>query len=141
MKIVIIDGQGGRMGKAVIEQLKSSYPELELYAIGTNSIATSAMLKAGASYGATGENPVIVNARNADLIIGPIGIVMADSLMGEITAAMATAAMATAVSSSSAYKILIPVNRCNHFIAGCQGGSLSDYIRQVCEEVGRHLSI
>lgn len=132
MKIVIIDGQGGRMGKAVIEQLKSSYPELELYAIGTNSIATSAMLKAGASYG----NPVIVNARNADLIIGPIGIVMADSLMGEITAAMATA-----VSSSSAYKILIPVNRCNHFIAGCQGGSLSDYIRQVCEEVGRHLSI
>ena len=119
MKIVIIDGQGGRMGKAVIEQLKSSYPELELYAIGTNSIATSAMLKAGASYGATGENPVIVNARNADLIIGPIGIVMADSLMGEITA----------------------VNRCNHFIAGCQGGSLSDYIRQVCEEVGRHLSI
>lgn len=130
MKIVIIDGQGGRMGKAVIEQLKSSYPELELYAIGTNSIATSA------SYGATGENPVIVNARNADLIIGPIGIVMADSLMGEITAAMATA-----VSSSSAYKILIPVNRCNHFIAGCQGGSLSDYIRQVCEEVGRHLSI
>lgn len=77
MKIVIIDGQGGRMGKAVIEQLKSSYPELELYAIGTNSIATSAMLKAGASYGATGENPVIVNARNADLIIGPIGIVMA----------------------------------------------------------------
>ena len=147
MKIVIIDGQGGRMGKAVIEQLKSSYPELELYAIGTNSIATSAMLKAGASYGATGENPVIVNARNADLIIGPIGIVMADSLMGEITPKMAvaigqsTAAMATAVSSSSAYKILIPVNRCNHFIAGCQGGSLSDYIRQVCEEVGRHLSI
>ena len=131
MKIVIIDGQGGRMGKAVIEQLKSSYPELELYAIGTNSIATSAMLKAGASYGATGENPVIVNARNADLIIGPIGIVMAGI----------TAAMATAVSSSSAYKILIPVNRCNHFIAGCQGGSLSDYIRQVCEEVGKHLSI
>ena len=125
MKIVIIDGQGGRMGKAVIEQLKSSYPELELYAIGTNSIATSAMLKAGASYGATGENPVIVNARNADLIIGPIGIVMADSLMGEITAAMATA-----VSSSSAYKILIPVNRCNHFIAGCQGGSLSDIERE-----------
>ena len=82
MKIVIIDGQGGRMGKAVIEQLKSSYPELELYAIGTNSIATSAMLKAGASYGATGENPVIVNARNADLIIGPIGIVMADSFCG-----------------------------------------------------------
>lgn len=123
------------MGKAVIEQLKSSYPELELYAIGTNSIATSAMLKAGASYGATGENPVIVNARNADLIIGPIGIVMADSLMGEITAAMAIA-----VSSSSAYKILIPVNRAT-ILLQASGRQLSDYIRQVCEEVGKHLSI
>ena len=75
-------------------------------------------------------------AARADLILGPMGIVLCDALMGEITAAMATA-----VSSSSAYKILIPVNRCNHFIAGCQGGSLSDYIRQVCEEVGRHLAI
>ena len=83
----------------------------------------------GACGGPPGENPVIVNARNADLIIGPIGIVMADSLMGEITAAMATA-----VSSSSAYKILIPVNRCNHFIAGCQGGSLSDYVATGSEE-------
>ena len=130
MKIVIIDGQGGRMGKAVIEQLKSSYPELELYAIGTNSIATSAMLKAGASYGATGENPVIVNARNADLIIGPIGIVMADSLMGEITPKMAVA-----IGQSPAKKVLIPVNRCQHFVVGCRDVSMGEYVKLAVEEV------
>ena len=130
MKIVIIDGQGGRMGKAVIEQLKSSYPELELYAIGTNSIATSAMLKAGASYGATGENPVIVNARNADLIIGPIGIVMADSLMGEITPKMAVA-----IGQSPAKKVLIPVSRCQHFVVGCRDVSMGEYVKLAVEEV------
>ena len=109
MKLVIIDGQGGKMGRTVIEQLKKNLPDLEIYAIGTNSIATSAMLKAGADYGATGENPVIVGARTADIIIGPIGIVIADALMGEITPSMATA-----IGQSPAYKILIPVNRCNH---------------------------
>ena len=114
MKIVVIDGQGGKMGRSVIEQLKSSYPNMEIYAIGTNSIATAAMLKAGANYGATGENPAIVNSQDADLIIGPIGIVMANSLLGEITPAMASA-----IASCKAYKILIPVNRCNHLIIGC----------------------
>ncbi len=130
MKITIIDGQGGKMGKAVIEQLKKRHPDLELYAIGTNTIATSAMLKAGADYGATGENPCIVNARDSDLIIGPIGIVFADALLGEITPAIARA-----VSSSRAYKILIPVNRCNHYIVGCKETGLGEYIRLVCEKV------
>ena len=134
MKIVIIDGQGGRMGRSVIEQLKTSYPDQELYAIGTNSIATSAMLKAGATYGATGENPAIVNSQDADIIIGPIGIVMANSLLGEITPAMATA-----IGSCKAYKILIPVNRCNHYIVGCQNTSLTDHISMVCEEVGKEV--
>ncbi|HIX51880.1 MAG TPA: DUF3842 family protein, partial [Candidatus Lachnoclostridium stercoripullorum] len=80
MKIIIIDGQGGKMGKCVVEQLKKTHPELKLIAVGTNGIATSAMLKAGADAGATGENPVIVNSRDADIIIGPIGIVMANAL-------------------------------------------------------------
>ena len=132
MKIIVIDGQGGKMGRTVIEQLKSAYRGMELYAIGTNSIATSAMLKAGAEYGATGENPAIVNSRDADIIIGPIGIVIADSLMGEITPAMAAA-----IGASKAYKILIPVNRCNHLIVGCQNCSLSEYISMVCAEVGK----
>ena len=130
MKITIIDGQGGRMGKAVIEQLKKRHPDLPLYAIGTNSIATAAMLKAGADYGATGEHPCIVNARDSDIIIGPIGIVFADALLGEITPAIAQA-----IGSSKAYKILIPVNRCSHYIVGCREAGLGEYIRMVCEKV------
>lgn len=135
MKITIIDGQGGKMGKAVIEQLKKAHPDIKLYAIGTNTIATSAMLKAGADYGATGENPCIVHARDSDIIIGPIGIVLADALLGEITPAIATA-----IGASKAYKILIPANRCNHYIAGCVNASLGEYIRMVCEKVDIILS-
>lgn len=135
MKITIIDGQGGKMGKSVIEQLKKLHPELALYAIGTNSIATAAMLKAGADFGATGENPAIVNAADSDIIIGPVGIVFANALLGEITPAIAAA-----VGASRAYKILIPVNRCNHFIVGCTETSLGDYIRMVCEKVDSMLA-
>ena len=124
MKITVIDGQGGRIGRTVIEQLKEKHGELELFAIGTNSIATSAMLKAGADYGATGENAVIVNAADSDIIIGPIGIVFANALLGEITPAIATA-----IGASKAYKILIPVNRCNHYVAGCTEASMSEYIK------------
>ena len=134
MKITVIDGQGGRIGKSVIEQLKKSHPEQEIYAIGTNGIATAAMLKAGADHGATGENPCIVNSRDFDIIIGPIGIVLADSLLGEITPAIAVA-----VSSSPAFKILIPVNRCNHYIAGSREAGLGEYIREVCEKVSSML--
>ena len=130
MKITIIDGQRGKMGRTVIEQLKKAHPNLELYAIGTNSIATAAMLRAGADFGATGENPCIVNARDSDIIIGPIGIVFADALLGEITPAIAQA-----IGSSKAYKILIPVNRCNHYIVGCNDAGLGEYIRLVCEKV------
>lgn len=130
VKITIIDGQGGRIGKSVIEQIKKKHSDLELYAIGTNSIATSAMLKAGADYGATGDNAVIVNAADSDIIVGPIGIVFANALLGEITPAIATA-----VSASKAYKILIPVNRCNHFVAGCAEAPMSEYIRIAVERI------
>ena len=130
MKITIIDGQGGRIGKSIIEQIKKKHPELELYAIGTNSIATSAMLKAGADYGATGDNALIVNAADSDLIVGPVGIIFANALLGEITPAAATA-----VSASRAFKILIPVNRCNHYIAGLQEAPMGDYIRSAVEKI------
>ena len=130
VKITIIDGQGGRIGKSVIEQIKKKHSDLELYAIGTNSIATSAMLKAGADYGATGDNAVIVNAADSDIIVGPIGIVFANALLGEITPAIATA-----VSASKAYKILIPVNRCNHFVAGCAEAPMNEYIRIAVEKI------
>ena len=130
MKITIIDGQGGRIGKSIIEQIKKKHSELELYAIGTNSIATSAMLKAGADNGATGENAVIVNAADSDIIVGPIGIVFANALLGEITPTIATA-----VSASKAFKILIPVNRCNHYVAGCEEAPMGDYIRIAVDKI------
>jgi len=130
MKIVIIDGQGGKMGQSVIAQLKKSFPKLPVIAIGTNSIATSAMLKSGADAGATGENPVLVASRDADIIIGPIGIVIADSLLGEITPAMAEA-----IGKSRAYKILIPVNKCNHYVVGCENLTLTESIALVIKEV------
>ena len=133
-KITVIDGQGGKMGKSIIEQLKKQFPQQEILAIGTNNAATAAMLKAGADFGATGENPVIVAARDSDLIIGPIGIVIADSLYGEVTPAMAVA-----VGQSHARQLLMPVNRCNHQVVGCNHLSLNDIISLVIEEVRRFL--
>lgn len=130
MNIIVIDGQGGKMGQAVIAQLKKAHPELLITAIGTNSIATSSMLKAGADGGATGENPVVVASRNAQIIIGPLGIVIPNSLLGEITAVMAEA-----IASSCAEKILIPVNKCSHYVVGCQNLSLTEYINQVIRHV------
>jgi dihydrodipicolinate reductase len=132
MHVVIIDGHGGRMGKMIIELLKKTNPELELTAVGTNSIATATMVKAGADVGATGENPVVVACRTADIIVGPIGIVIADSLQGEVTPAMAVA-----IGQSQAQKILIPVNRCNHHIVGMGDLTMSEYIRQAAEDINR----
>jgi hypothetical protein len=111
LKIVVMDGQGGALGKSVVEALKAKKwgrQKVEIVAIGTNSTATAAMLGAGADCGATGENSVVVVARDADIIVGPIGILCADAMLGEITPAMARA-----VGQSRAKKILIPVNRCN----------------------------
>ena len=128
MNIMVIDGQGGRMGKSIVEQMKRNFPEDEILAIGTNSIATAAMLKAGADAGATGENPAIVGCRTADLIIGPLGIVIADSLLGEITPAMAAA-----IGQSRAKKILLPVNRCQHYVVGCRDLPLGVLVRMAVE--------
>ncbi len=114
-KILIIDGQGGRIGSMLITRLKKDGLPAQIYAIGTNSIATAAMLKAGADYGATGENPAVVNCRDADIIAGPIGIVAADSLLGEVTPAMAVA-----VGQSPAEKVFLPINRCNNHIVGAR---------------------
>ena len=115
MRIVVIDGQSGRLGAQIIEGLRKADPARThtLIALGTNSLATSAMLRAGADQGATGENPVLVQARTADVIAGPIGIVLADALLGEITPAMAVA-----VGQSAAKKVLVPVNQCCSVVAG-----------------------
>lgn len=113
MQILVIDAQGGGIGKHIVAAIHKNIPNATVTAVGTNTAATTAMLKAGAVHGATGENAVIVGARKADVIIGPIGIVIADSLFGEITPAMAIA-----VGKSDAKRILIPVNHCDNIVAG-----------------------
>lgn len=130
LKLIVIDGQGGKIGTSIVKQLKQSLPEVEVLAIGTNSIATSSMLKAGADFGASGENPVRVNCRDADIIMGPMGIILANSLLGEVTPAMAQA-----VSQSPAQKILIPNSKCNAVVAGVRELSLKEYIHLAVEQV------
>ena len=134
LTIVVLDGQGGRRGALLWEKLRKNTEKLpsgtELIAIGTNSAATAAMLKAGADFGATGENPVLVACRDADFIIGPLGIMAADSLLGEVTPAMAVA-----VGSSLAQKILLPVNRCNHHVVGVQDYSMARLTDEAVEDL------
>ena len=129
-KIVVIDGQGGKIGSLLVGRLKAEAGQYDVYAIGTNSIATSAMMKAGADFGATGENPTIVNCKDADIIVGPLGIVVADSLLGEITPAMSVA-----IGQSSAQKILLPINRCNHYIIGARDLPVSDLIEAAISHI------
>lgn len=119
MKIVVIDGQGGRLGRKLAEGIRKVCPQATLLAIGTNSIATENMMNSGcADHLATGENAVIVACRTVDIIVGPFGIATADAMMGEISPAMANA-----VASSAAYRVLIPMNLCNTYVAGVAKGS------------------
>ncbi|MBR6313195.1 MAG: DUF3842 family protein [Clostridia bacterium] len=130
MKLVIIDGQGGRLGSLLVEAIRKELPTLEPLAIGTNAIATAAMLKAGASQGATGENPVLVACRDADVIVGSIGIVSADSLLGEITPKMAVA-----IGQSPAVKLLLPLNRCNNRVIGVKDATMSELVKETVEQL------
>lgn len=130
MKILIIDAQGGGIGRQLVAVIKEKLPKAVITAVGTNTTATAAMLKAGADYAATGENAVIVNCRKAEVIIGPIGIVIADALLGEITPVMANA-----VAQSSAKRILIPVNHCDNIVVGVGDLSIRTLIQDVIEEL------
>ena len=129
-KVLIIDGQGGGIGKQLTQIIKGAFPSLRIHAVGTNAVATQAMLKAGADDGSTGENAVIVGCRKADIIIGPLGIVIADSLMGEITPKMVIA-----IGQSNAVRILIPVNQCDNRIAGIDNYSLSFLMRSCIDQI------
>lgn len=130
MNILVIDAQGGGIGRQVITALKKRFEDLHIIAVGTNSIATQAMLKAGADEAATGENPVVVCARSVDVIIGPIGIVVADSMLGEVTETMAAA-----IGRSKAKRILIPVNHCDNYVVGVPDLSMNRLIEGVVSEV------
>ena len=130
MNILVIDGQGGRLGAQLIKEIRTRLPQSRIMAVGTNSVATAAMLKAGAEESATGENPVVVACRKADVIVGPVGIVIADAMLGEITEKMACA-----VARADAKRILIPVNRCDHIIAGVGEQSLSALIADAVDKI------
>lgn len=129
MRVLIMDGQGGGLGKQLVAALKDE-PDLSITAVGTNSAATNAMLKAGAHEGATGENAAIVATRRADVIMGPVGIAIADSLLGEITPAVATA-----VGQSLAKKILIPMNMCDIMIPGLKNVPIKNLINDAVEQL------
>lgn len=130
MKVLVIDAQGGGIGKQVVAAIKHKQPHIEITAVGTNSTATTAMLKAGANHAATGENAVVVGCRTADVIIGPIGIVIADAMFGEVTPTMAVA-----VGQSRAKRLLIPVNHCDNTIAGVSHLSVGNLIEEVLKEI------
>ena len=135
MNVLVIDAHGGGVGKQLVSSLRSAFPELDITAVGTNSTATAVMLKAGASHAAAGENAVIVGCRKADVIVGPLGIVIADSMYGEITPAMALA-----VAQSRAHRILIPFNHCDNIIVGITEFEIKKLVQAAIEEVGKLLS-
>lgn len=130
MNILVIDGQGGQLGGHLIKSLKANFREIAIMAVGTNATATSTMLKAGADQAATGENPVLVACRKANVIIGPIGIVIADALFGEITPQMAVA-----VGQADAVRILLPVNKCDNLVAGIPDVSTAAILEDAIEKV------
>lgn len=130
MKILVVDGQGGGIGKSIIEALRAVEVKDEIYACGTNAAASANMHKAGADHSATGENAIVCNARTADVITGPIGVVMSDALLGEITPAMAQA-----LASSKAVRVLVPLNKCNTIIVGVSSSTLSQNIAEAAEKI------
>ncbi len=135
MRVTVVDGKGGGIGKAIVTQLREIFgEEMVIVALGTNALATSLMLKAGANEGASGENAIVINAPRTEIIIGTIGIVCANSMMGELTPAMARA-----IAESPAKKILIPLNRYNIQVAGVKGMPLPHYIGEAMELVKNYL--
>ena len=128
--VLVIDGQGGGLGRQLVAAIAAACPEAELTAVGTNSLAANAMLKAGAARAATGENAVVVNCRHADVSVGPIGIVIADALLGEITPAMAAA-----VCQSGAKRVLVPINHCENYVVGVPEQPVSQLVSAAAQKV------
>ena len=123
MNVLVIDGQGGGIGKLLVSGIKSEYPDFFVTAVGANSIATSAMLKAGA---------VCVGCRKADIIAGPVGIVIADALLGEITPKMAAA-----IGQSDAKRVLVPVNHCDNIVVGVGDIPMAKLVQSAVKEIGK----
>ena len=133
MKILVIDGQGGGVGKTLITFIRQSGIAAELMAAGTNAIATSNMMKAGADAGASGEGAVLYNiscCEKTDVIVGPVGIILGNALHGEVSPAIASA-----VSQSPAMKILVPSNKCSLYMAGVEQKPLTEYIADAVRKI------
>lgn len=125
MTVLVIDAKGGGIGKQMISAIKQKLPGVSVIAVGTNSTATAAMLRAGADDAATGENAVAVGCRAADVIVGPIGIAIADSMLGEVTPGMSLA-----VAQSRAAKVLIPVSHCGNVVVGVSSYNTTQLIQE-----------
>ena len=130
MNILVIDAQGGGMGRMLVEGLKRALPDQPVTAVGTNALATSAMLKGGADQAATGENAIRVCAAKADIILAPIGMVLADAMLGEVTAEMAVA-----IGRSPAHKVLLPVSRCQTSVVGVAKMTMLEAVERAVTEV------
>ena len=135
MRVLIIDGQGGGLGRQLVAAVKEYDQSIEVIAVGTNSAATNAMLKAGADQAATGENSVVVASERSDVIMGPVGIVIADSMLGEITPRMAVA-----VGQSRAKRILIPINLCDNIVVGVSDASMGKNVQNAIEALKKSLN-
>ncbi|MBF0607602.1 MAG: DUF3842 family protein [Candidatus Magnetobacterium sp. LHC-1] len=130
-KIAVIDAQGGGIGALVVKRLRQEFGDsVEVVALGTNAAATTAMLKSRADKGATGDNAIAFNANRVDVIVGPLGIVLANSMMGELTPAMAAA-----ISTSQAKKLLLPLNQEGVEIIGIQATPLPHLVEALVERI------
>ena len=136
MRIAVIDGQGGGIGKHIVAQLRKKMPGLNILALGTNALATGAMLRAGATEGASGESAICFNVDRVDLIVGSVSVMMVYGLLGEITPAMATA-----ISASKADKLLLPIQRGNILLVGILRTPLPHQIEALVKEVEDRLKL
>ena len=134
MVIAVVDGQGGGIGRAIVEKVKAAMPQTRIVALGTNSVATGQMLRAGADDGATGENAIVHNMQHVDIVVGVIGILNANSMMGELTPTMAAA-----IGGSHTYKVLLPINRCHIHVVSVEDVPLGKHIENAIEAIKNYI--